>query len=288
MRSTAISTLPRSSARSPLFRRILVAVDASPTAWNAVRVAVRLAQREAGAELAFVHAIDLNWALVERSLDDITLVVEEHRETARLVLRSAQAAADGAGIVSTPFTRDGPPADVIPELAEQIGADLVVVGDSTHGKLHRVLHGSARDGLLASRVRPLLIVREHQWSDGFAPRCIAVILAGGAIPYGTLRFASALAVANDARLILAGTPEMPSFLVREEIASIVRRPLDVRTVTAKSVLGSLDAALAQHAPQAVVVGAAAAQPWRKLLPLPQGLGERVLAYVDLPVFVTHA
>jgi nucleotide-binding universal stress UspA family protein len=54
----------------------------------------------------------------------------------------------------------GDPAKKIVELADSIGADLIVVGSHGHGAISSALLGSVSRGILHRARRPVLVVRE--------------------------------------------------------------------------------------------------------------------------------
>ena len=62
-------------------------------------------------------------------------------------------------------TGTGPTFDVIERVADEVDADLIVVGSRDIGGLHRLLAGSVSTSVLHTTHRPVLIVRggEHSW-----------------------------------------------------------------------------------------------------------------------------
>ncbi|MBK7859903.1 MAG: universal stress protein [Archangiaceae bacterium] len=137
-------------------KKILVAVDGSPASISAAKTALELA-RATGGEVTLVHVEPQ--AAVMAGLP-LAPQVEPH-ETALArgasVLKHAMIALDALGIRTE--NRVGPPAEVIADLAEEQGFELVVVGNKGRGAVSRVLLGSVADRLVHICKRPLLVVR---------------------------------------------------------------------------------------------------------------------------------
>jgi len=147
---------------------ILVAVDGSAHAGRAIQWAVDLAQCH-DAPLAMVHV--MRWTgsnRVPRGLDEFERI-EHVRITERDLLESAadkilaaakEAATDaGVGEVST-FLRNGDPANEIIGVADEVGADLVVMGSRGLSDLPGLVLGSVSHRVLhAAEGRAVLTVR---------------------------------------------------------------------------------------------------------------------------------
>ncbi len=128
-----------------MFERIIVGSDGSETAGEAVRQAVELA-RATGAKLDVVSAYEpvAQSRLREESGEvpgDIAYAVGP-REDVNVILEGVAAAARDAGVEVTTHAREGDPADVILELAEQTKADLILVGNKGMTGARRFLLGS--------------------------------------------------------------------------------------------------------------------------------------------------
>lgn len=111
-------------------QRILVAVDDSPTALAAARIAVDMAARSGGC-IRFVNVVvdgDLVRALTTMQRDGD---LEERRTTAAAsLLRHVCAQAESAGVRADAVSLEGEPAPHLLAQARQWGADLIVVGRS--------------------------------------------------------------------------------------------------------------------------------------------------------------
>lgn len=147
---------------------ILVAVDGSAHAQRAIEWAIDLAQCH-DAPLSLVHV--MRWTgsnRVPRELEEYERI-EHVRITERDLLESAaakildtaKAAATDAGIgqVAT-FLRDGDPANEIIGVADEVGADLVVMGSRGLSDLPGLVLGSVSHRVLhAAEGRAVLTVR---------------------------------------------------------------------------------------------------------------------------------
>jgi nucleotide-binding universal stress UspA family protein len=142
---------------SLLPKKILLATDGSEDARLAARAAADLSEK-AGAELHVVHA----WQYMPHPVVD----PEQYEEEAGRILREQAAFVSDAGAtVREAHLIMGTPVDVILDLGEEIGADLVVVGSRGHGPLGRLILGSVSEGVVHHATRPVLVLRggEDSW-----------------------------------------------------------------------------------------------------------------------------
>ncbi|MHB1538520.1 MAG: universal stress protein [Solirubrobacteraceae bacterium] len=145
-----------------MFKSIVVGTDGSETAEAAVGEALALA-RAVGARLDIVSAYepipeprltgerrqapeDLQWAIGARGEVDATL-------------EAAAAPARQAGVEVRVFPRQGDPADAILDVAEEVEADLVVVGNKGMTGAKRFLLGSVPNKVSHHAPCSVLIVR---------------------------------------------------------------------------------------------------------------------------------
>ena len=128
-----------------LFNRIVVGTDGSESAAEAVRQAVELAGLT-GARLDVVSAYEpVTNRRVESEVAQAPGDVAHEfgpREEATFALDSAVGAATAAGVEVTPHAMDGDPADAILDVAEKVGADLIMVGNKGMTGARRFLLGS--------------------------------------------------------------------------------------------------------------------------------------------------
>jgi nucleotide-binding universal stress UspA family protein len=128
-----------------LFKRIVVGTDGSDTASHAVGEAIDLA-KATGASVAFVSAYEPvpQGRLREESVEvpgDVLHAVGP-REDVNVILEAATGRANQAGVDAEAYPREGDPADAILDVAEEIGADVIVVGNKGMTGAARFLLGS--------------------------------------------------------------------------------------------------------------------------------------------------
>jgi nucleotide-binding universal stress UspA family protein len=128
-----------------MFGRIVVGTDGSETAAEAVRHATELA-RATGAALEIVSAYQPvpQERLREEASEvpgDIAYTVGP-REDVNVILEGAAGPAREAGVETQTHPREGDPADAIIDLAEEVDADLIVVGNKGMTGARRFLLGS--------------------------------------------------------------------------------------------------------------------------------------------------
>lgn len=149
-----------------MFKRILVAVDASQTGELALQTAIGLAA-EMQAQLRIVHAVDIANVSMDAEFptqSEVSGVSEEIIKAGREILRGAEAVAAAAGLaVETNLITIDTLNQRIPETiandAEVWSADLIVIG--THGRrgLRRLFLGSVAEGVARVATKPVLLVR---------------------------------------------------------------------------------------------------------------------------------
>ena len=128
-----------------MFKRIVVGTDGSDTATEAVRQAIELAKMS-GAKLGLVAAFEPvpQGRLREEGGEvpgDVQYAVGP-REDVNVTLDGAVGKAKQAGVEAEPHPREGDPADAILDVAEEINADLIVVGNKGMTGTKRFLLGS--------------------------------------------------------------------------------------------------------------------------------------------------
>ena len=128
-----------------MFERIVVGTDGSDTAAEAVRQATELA-RATGGKLDIVSAYEPVSArqIREESGEipgDVAYAVGP-KEDVNVVLEGACKPAAEAGVEVATHAREGDPADAILDVAEELNADLIVVGNKGMTGARRFLLGS--------------------------------------------------------------------------------------------------------------------------------------------------
>jgi nucleotide-binding universal stress UspA family protein len=146
--------------------KILVATDGSEHAALAVRAACDLSLR-AGAQLHVVHVWQeprLAMTLPAGATGEYSRARERwKREAQNLLDEQADRVRDrvrGTGAtVAGAHLRKGRPAEEVVGRAEELGADLVVVGSRGLGRVERLTTGSVSEGIVHLSSRPTLVVR---------------------------------------------------------------------------------------------------------------------------------
>jgi nucleotide-binding universal stress UspA family protein len=142
--------------------RILVATDFSEHSARAVRAATSLAQRF-GARLHLVHAFGL--PVVTASPYDVVLtggILDEARAQARRSLEEAAQEPRAAGVEVEVHLAHTPAPEAITEQAQELAADLIVMGTHGHTGLKHALLGSVAERTLRTAPCSVLTVKAVQ------------------------------------------------------------------------------------------------------------------------------
>lgn len=148
-----------------MYKRILVAVDGSPTSDKALAAALQLA-REGGGRVHILHAVDeLAYLSGYEYSGQILNIVRE--EGAKLLARTRDTART-AGVeadtklVDVPGQRLG---ETVASEARAWEADLIVLG--THGRrgFSRALLGSGAEQIIRMAPAPVLVIRGDEQAD---------------------------------------------------------------------------------------------------------------------------
>ena len=145
-----------------MFGAIVVGTDGSETAKEAVRQAVELAAA-VGAKLEIVSAyepVSTNRLREEgRNVPNDVEWMVNPREDVDSTLEAAAENARSLGVDVEVFARQGDPADAILDVAEETGADLIVVGNKGMTGAKRFLLGSVPNKISHHAPCSVLIIR---------------------------------------------------------------------------------------------------------------------------------
>ena len=145
-----------------MFDAIVVGTDGSETAREAVRQAIELAGR-LGARLHVVSAYEpVPQARLREEAQQVPADLQwliNPREDVDATLRAAATAAREAGVEAVPYARQGDPADAILDVAEEQGAQLIVVGNKGMTGARRFLLGSVPNKVSHHAPCSVLIIR---------------------------------------------------------------------------------------------------------------------------------
>ena len=139
---------------------ILLATDGSEEAQLASTTAADLAEKT-NSEL-HVLTVGPDYPLYElpEHPAEFEDVLRENRRRAKVVLEQQAKRIEESGVtVKETHLLEGSAAEEIVELAEEIGAGLIVMGSRGHGRLRRTLLGSVSDAVVRHAHCPVTIVR---------------------------------------------------------------------------------------------------------------------------------
>jgi nucleotide-binding universal stress UspA family protein len=183
---------------------IVVGVDGSPQAREAVRWASRMAT-ELGGDIVVVHALGLLEQLhgelvaAHARRAEIREIVEREwcsslRRDGAPGLRTGQGG--GAGVDWKVVVRDGAPVDVLLGVAAEEDADLVVMGSRGIGGAPAMALGSSSLHVLQNASLPVLVVPERENSVGhLGLRRVLVAVNGSQTSHAAVDVACRVAVA---------------------------------------------------------------------------------------------
>ncbi|NOZ73598.1 MAG: universal stress protein [Chloroflexi bacterium] len=142
-----------------MFQKILIAVDASQAAQEAVKCGQELAKLT-GAQVILVHAHPkVPEYLGEPGLSE---TIARHVEKAEEILEPAAEALKSEGINVDLEILEGPPADAILRVAEVQNVDLIIMGARGLGTVASLLLGSVSQKVMAHATCPVMIVRASE------------------------------------------------------------------------------------------------------------------------------
>jgi nucleotide-binding universal stress UspA family protein len=145
-----------------MFRSIVVGTDGSDTAGKAVEEAIDLA-KTVGAAVYVVSAYEPvpQGRLREEARqvpEDVQWMINPREDVDATLAEAADRVRD-AGLEAETFAREGDPADAILDVAEERGADLIVVGNKGMTGARRFLLGSVPNKVSHHAPCSVLIVR---------------------------------------------------------------------------------------------------------------------------------
>ena len=140
---------------------ILLATDGSKEAQLAATTAADLAEKTNSELHVLTVGPDLPlYELTEHPADFEDLLRENRRQAKEMLEQQAKRIEESGGTVKETHLREGRAEEEIVEVAEEIGAGLIVMGSRGHGRLRRALMGSVSDAVVRHAHCPVTIVRE--------------------------------------------------------------------------------------------------------------------------------
>jgi len=143
-----------------IFKRVLVPIDGSNYSMEAGEFAIKLAKGY-GLELYALHVVD------ETALESLAHLTRKDQEELRRELHQEgenyldylEERAQSEGIQLRKLIEEGTPHRVIVEVAERIGADLIVIGKVGRRGPRRILIGSVTERVIEAARCPVLVMR---------------------------------------------------------------------------------------------------------------------------------
>lgn len=197
-----------------MFRKLLVPLDSSPLAEQAVGQAVAIAKRSnAGIDLVLVHQptpID--------ELTDTEFYGRQWKDELEYLASISREIELGSNIVASFASPEGDVIDEICRRAVEVDADLIVI--TSHGRtgLSRAWLGSVADGVMRQAKMPVLVLRPSDGKHGRHIRHgvfthLLITLDGSTLSEEILSPALALAKAEGSRVsLLRVVPPVPIVL----------------------------------------------------------------------------
>jgi len=141
-----------------MFGKILVAIDGSGTSEKALECALDEAKVwKCPLHVVYVVETGLFSSMPMDNTWEIMLsMLEKEGQTA---LGSAQAKAEKKGVTLTTHLKEGHAGNEIIKVAEETGADLVVIGSHGKSNVDRILLGSVSSFVVANSTNAVLVVR---------------------------------------------------------------------------------------------------------------------------------
>jgi nucleotide-binding universal stress UspA family protein len=138
---------------------MLVAVDGSEHAYNAVRHAIDIARRIDDAHLVLINVQRPAMSGEVSNLLTAEQVMEQHTEAGYKALAGARALLDAARVAYDAEIGIGTPAETIAEFAAKRGCDIIVVGASSHGRVRSLVLGSVAAKIVRIAEPPVTVVK---------------------------------------------------------------------------------------------------------------------------------
>ncbi len=138
--------------------KVLVATDGANDSELAIRRAVDLADN-VGSEIHLIHAIVLShWMLPDNLSEAQYLKLKEQAQ--KVLDGQAEKVREAGGEVAGSHLRTGRRADEeVINLAEEIEADMIIVGSRGAGTIRRAIMGSDAESIVRHAAVPVLVVR---------------------------------------------------------------------------------------------------------------------------------
>lgn len=147
---------PRQAREAPMFDRIVHANDGSEPAFHALSLALAIAkQNQSEIHMVAVEEIDYVPEFIEEVREEIGTAARRFHK----VLQRARAMAEERQIKLHTHVLAGHPVRDIVEIAEELDADLLIIGSKGHSRVYDRLIGSRANRIMHLAKCPVLIVK---------------------------------------------------------------------------------------------------------------------------------
>lgn len=141
-----------------MYTHIMIAVDGSNESLQAVREALGLIERGLRAEIALVN-VQEPASLLQLATQDSDAIAAAAVDAGEHLMSEAAALLDAAGVGYSMEVVLGEPGTVLVDMAEQLNADMVIMGARGMGALQSVIVGSVSKAVITHCSKPVLVVR---------------------------------------------------------------------------------------------------------------------------------
>ena len=221
------------------WKPIVAGIDDSPEGAGAAIEGARLA-RMARTTCQLVHAVRDPWAdvLGGESPKDIEERNRRVLEWARGRMREVHAGAVEPDLLARLIVRYGPTPIVLDQVADELDAEMVVLGGKHHSGVGRWVAGNGAHYLVRTVNRPILITGPATDEDHLVRRVLAAVdLSHATLP--TLRAAARLAAAVGAKLrvlhVFEPLPAIPQVTLASEEELMARAESELAKICGREV-----------------------------------------------------
>ena len=141
-----------------MYANIMIAIDGSNESLQAVHQALSPVGRGLRAEIALVN-VQEPASLLQLATQDSDAIAAAAVEAGEHLMAEGAALLDAAGVGYSMEVVLGEPATVLVDMAEEIDADLVLLGARGMGAIESVLVGSVSKAVISRCTRPVLVVK---------------------------------------------------------------------------------------------------------------------------------
>jgi nucleotide-binding universal stress UspA family protein len=141
--------------------KILLPVDGTPTALEAVHHALHLVRAGLRADFVLANVQDTPTLYEIVTAHDPDVIEQVRHDAAADLLAGAAQLLDAAGVPYVTEVATGDPANTLVDIVEKHGCDAVVIGAERHGGLRSVLIGSVSQALLHDCPVPVTVVHRR-------------------------------------------------------------------------------------------------------------------------------